>query len=56
MVNKRCVVVAFVLGAMVLYVLFWPVPIRPGFWEPQEIPALKGNYKPNMADQDLSID
>ena len=54
MANKRCVITAIVLGALVLYVLFWPVPIRPGFWEPQAIPALKGSYKPNTALQEVN--
>ncbi|MBN2503645.1 MAG: SMP-30/gluconolactonase/LRE family protein [Anaerolineales bacterium] len=54
MASKRCVITAVVLGALVLYVLFWPVSIRPGFWVPQEIPALKGNYKPNTALEDVN--
>ncbi len=31
-----------------LYLLFWPVPIDPVAWTPQEIPPLTGVYEPNI--------
>lgn len=36
-----------VIGALVLYLLLWPVPIDPQAWTPQEPPPLAGNYEPN---------
>ncbi|UCE41506.1 MAG: SMP-30/gluconolactonase/LRE family protein [Candidatus Aminicenantes bacterium] len=43
--------IIFVLVALVaillLYLLFWPVPIKPAAWTPPEVPALIGIYKPN---------
>jgi sugar lactone lactonase YvrE len=36
------------LGALLLlYLLFWPVPIDPGAWDPPEVPALEGIYEQN---------
>jgi len=35
------------LGLLLLYLLFWPVPIDPVAWTPQEMPPLTGTYAPN---------
>jgi sugar lactone lactonase YvrE len=32
---------------LLLYLLFWPVPIDPTAWTPPEVPALEGIYQPN---------
>jgi len=37
------------LGALVAYLLFWPVPISPVRWSPPEAPVLSGVYEPNEA-------
>jgi len=34
---------------LVLYLLFWPVPIDPAAWTPPEAPALEGEYAVNDA-------
>ncbi len=36
-----------VICALALYLLFWPVPIDPQAWTPQEPPPLAGVYAPN---------
>jgi sugar lactone lactonase YvrE len=38
---------AGVVGIILLYLLFWPVPIKPEAWRPPEVPALTGVYEPN---------
>lgn len=36
-----------IMGLLLFYLLFWPVPIDPVAWTPQEAPALAGVYEPN---------
>jgi len=36
-----------ILALLILYLLFWPVPITPGAWNPQPAPALTGPYEQN---------
>lgn len=38
---------SLIVVAIVLYLLFWPVPISPAAWTPQPAPALAGPYAPN---------
>jgi sugar lactone lactonase YvrE len=47
--SKRIVLVGLVgiLSLLMLYLLFWPVPINPSAWTPPEAPALAGVYAPN---------
>lgn len=60
----------FVVAALVLYLLFWPVAINPGSWTPPPAPALTGPFEQNtklstterlslgegFAPEDLAID
>ena len=42
------------LAAIILYLLFWPVPINPGSWEPPKAPDMNsGPYKINNRLKDL---
>jgi len=47
--TKRKILLGFALliGALVLYLLFWPVSIDPVAWTPQESPPLAGDYAQN---------
>jgi sugar lactone lactonase YvrE len=47
--TKRKILLVFVLiiGALVLYLALWPVPIDPQAWTPQAIPPLTGDYQSN---------
>ena len=47
--TKRIVLVslAVLVTLLLLYLLFWPVPIDPAAWTPPEVPELKGIYQPN---------
>jgi sugar lactone lactonase YvrE len=36
-----------ILALLILYLLFWPVPIDPGAWTPQPTPSLTGAYQQN---------
>ena len=36
-----------VIGALVLYLALWPVPIDPQAWTPQASPLLTGDYQSN---------
>src|ERR1700720_1300153 len=38
---------ALIFAAIVLYLLFWPVPISPAAWTPPEAPPLAGHYERN---------
>ena len=42
--NIKAIVIllAGIFGIIVLYLLFWPVPIDPVAWTPPEAPELKG--------------
>jgi sugar lactone lactonase YvrE len=45
---KRFVVyLGLVIALVVLYLLFWPVPISPQAWTPPSAPALDGQYQQN---------
>ena len=37
-----------IVGLLLLYLLFWPVPIDPVAWRPPEAPELAGVYEPNI--------
>ncbi|UCG25502.1 MAG: SMP-30/gluconolactonase/LRE family protein [Chloroflexota bacterium] len=37
-----------VIGIVLLYLLFWPVPVRPAKWKPPSAPKLKGVYQSNQ--------
>ena len=39
--------VAFIVVALVLYLLFWPVPVSPAAWTPPKAPDLVGPYAQN---------
>ncbi len=46
--GKRIVIYLLILiGLIIVYFLFWPVPIDPAAWTPPEAPALEGIYAPN---------
>lgn len=47
MIKKIIFALLAVMGLVVLYLLFWPVPIEPIAWTPQEIPPPTGDYEPN---------
>ena len=36
-----------IVGLLLIYLLFWPVPIDPAAWTPPEAPAQTGVYEPN---------
>jgi sugar lactone lactonase YvrE len=36
-----------IIGIILIYLLFWPVPISPAQWNPPEAPTLTGVYEPN---------
>jgi len=38
---------ALIIGALLLYLLFWPVPISPAAWTPPEAPPLAGQFERN---------
>lgn len=38
---------ALVVVALLLYLLFWPVPVSPAAWTPPAAPGLAGPYAPN---------
>jgi sugar lactone lactonase YvrE len=38
---------AGLVAIILLYLLFWPVPIKPAAWRPPELPALTGVYESN---------
>jgi sugar lactone lactonase YvrE len=41
----RCA--ALIIAAVLLYLLFWPVPISPAAWTPPEAPSLVGQFERN---------
>lgn len=43
------ILVAFIVGVVLLYLLFWPVPVKPVKWTPPKAPELKGDYAVNQA-------
>jgi sugar lactone lactonase YvrE len=47
--TKRYVLLglAGLVTLLLLYLLFWPVPIDPTAWTPPEVPVLEGIYQPN---------
>ena len=45
--NKIREILLFLFLSIVLYLLFWPVPVDPVIWEPPHSPALEGDYTPN---------
>ncbi len=45
--KKLLLVLIVVIGLVVLYLLFWPVPISPVAWNPPPAPALTGIYQQN---------
>lgn len=45
--RKLLLVAAAVLSLLLLYLLFWPVPITPGAWTPPAAPPLTGTYQQN---------
>ena len=45
--NKVREILLFLFLSIVLYLLFWPVPVDPVIWEPPHSPALEGDYLPN---------
>jgi sugar lactone lactonase YvrE len=47
MIKKIVIYFLALLGLILLYLFFWPVPIDPVAWTPQEIPSLTGVYAPN---------
>ena len=49
--KRVLIVAAAVIGPLVLYLLFWPVPTDPYAWEPATDPGRTGPYVPN---QDLA--
>ncbi len=42
-------VFSFVLVAIIVYLLLWPVNIQPKSWTPPSAPAMEGIYAPNQA-------
>jgi sugar lactone lactonase YvrE len=40
-------VLAGLVAIILLYLLFWPVPIKPAAWRPPEVPTMTGIYEPN---------
>jgi len=44
---KILIAIGAVVGLLVIYLLFWPVPIDPVAWTPPEPPRLRGVYEPN---------
>jgi len=47
MIKKILLGFAGLVGLVLLYLLFWPVPIDPDSWTPPKMPELTGVYKPN---------
>lgn len=47
MIKKILFCFLALLGLLLLYLFFWPVPIDPVAWTPEEIPSLTGVYAPN---------
>ena len=45
--RKVLISVAIILILLLIYLLFWPVPIDPAAWTPPQAPELKGVYEPN---------
>lgn len=43
------------LVVLVLYLFLWPVPIDPGPWDPQPVPALEGDYEENRLLQGMEL-
>src|SRR5688572_2363372 len=39
--------IVVLIGLVILYLLFWPVPISPEAWNPPPAPALTGPYQQN---------
>jgi len=46
-VNPWAIVLTVAIGALIGYLLLWPVPIAPERWTPPQAPALTGDYQPN---------
>jgi sugar lactone lactonase YvrE len=47
--KRLFLILAPLLAAVVLYLLFWPVPISPQAWTPSPAPPLTGPYQQNSA-------
>lgn len=47
--KRFCLIVAALVALIVLYLLFWPVPISPQAWTPSPVPPLTGPYQQNSA-------
>ena len=47
MVKWLLLIALLLLGAGLLYLLFWPVPVSPAAWTPAAAPALSGPYEKN---------
>ena len=47
--NEILIGLTVVAGALLAYLLLWPVPIDPVAWTPPEAPPLDGIYAPNRA-------
>jgi len=47
MVKRLVSIVLLLLAAVLLYLLFWPVPISPAAWSPATAPPLSGDYEKN---------
>lgn len=43
------IMVLIAVGVVMLYLLFWPVPVKPVKWTPLKAPELKGDYAVNQA-------
>ncbi len=57
-IKRLLLFVALVIAALLLYLLFWPLPLSPAAWTPPEAPTLTGVYEQNsrLADtQRLSL-
>jgi sugar lactone lactonase YvrE len=46
--NEILIGLAAIAGALLAYLLFWPVPIDPIAWTPPEAPPMVGVYEPNQ--------
>ncbi len=47
--------VVLIVGVIALYLLFWPVPIKPVKWTPLKAPKLEGDYAQNWALSSLEL-
>ncbi len=47
--KRPFLIIVFLIALVVLYLLFWPVPISPQAWTPPPAPPLTGPYQQNSA-------